>query len=703
MFDTSLTTTGKRREAFYGLEPTLAKPKPGRSLGGAVLAIQRPIRTAVAALSSSHLQGEPQSTRIFETKIGPGATLEPEHLRLAWLLVNACYLCAKVKHQDRLPSIEEGATWFFGNAQAARQAIVAFTPDSIAAANRALSACLANDELDALYPYVIEPHGHVSRSCMRKDAALDTRRAKKAEGVYYTPADVANFLVNELARHQGPQSAWLDPACGTGVFLRAAVRHASTSCINDEFSPLDFITNHIFGIDRSALATDCTTFILLLELSAPDFSGMIPFDAWKLIKKNIACLDSLTLSPNDLRIECIFSSEKDCSRLSHIFPHSDKISFDLLIMNPPYAGSTSRVPARGKWDAAAVSEGAKIELHLAFMEMMWRLESFKASAAVLPLSVATNTTKSYKKIRTHFVNSHGIKEFLFFDREPQALFGEDVKTRNAIIFRSQSLTSEVYSSRLLKWTAPQRESIFSRNRLARIEPSLCFNFIPKVGSEEEGNAYSQLCSLRADTLDLDFIEKFSRASLSQLTSSDFECSNTLAIGGTAYNFINVFHLEDVSTHATTSAQLSTSPIIFIKFRSSDACHAAYSMLSSRLAFWLWRVEGDGFHLTSDFVRKLPLWKILNDKESMELLADYGKELRAWSGRELITSLNSGKETYSFQCTFEHSAALEVEEHLLRTLLGKCNFSLELDRILHATISIDGKVRRSITTKTNKKQ
>ena len=61
-----------------------------------------------------------------------------------------------------------------------------------------------------------------------------------------------------------------------------------------------------------------------------------------------------------------------------------------------------------------------------------------AASLVVPLSIAYHQRADYAGCRQAMVIKGGKWRFAFFDREPQALFGEDVKTRNAILFRRET-------------------------------------------------------------------------------------------------------------------------------------------------------------------------------------------------------------------------------------------------------------------------
>ncbi|MEN1958125.1 N-6 DNA methylase [Luteimonas changyuni] len=687
--------TNRVEQPPYGLiaQGSFAKPQPGRSLGGAILAAQKPFRAGVAALIESADVKCVSVNSIFDcTVLGPGATVEATHIRLAWLLVNVSFIHAALEQRKHLSPITESAEWFFRSREHVQKALATFSPFSIRAADEALASVKIDQELWDLYPYVIEPQGHVSRSCLQREDARNIRKSKKADGVYYTPSDVADFMVAQLVGEPEIRGAWIDPACGSGVFLRSIITHAKSSRAYAATRGVDLILEHVYGIDKSALATDACAFVMLAELGLNDFHVISPFELWKRLKQNVACMDALNISPNKSAGD-LFSEQGGTRSLSSLFPRSATNSIRYLVMNPPYAVSNNQNSVRGAWIALEGGGGKKADLHLAFTEMMWRLDSIESAAAVLPLSIATNTTRIYTKVRNAFVGSSGRKEMLFFDREPQALFGEDIKTRNAIFFRFVSDTNSLHTSQLLKWTAPQRASIFNRERLAPVQSRLCRTLIPKLGTPNEAFAYDQVRSRNLDPV-TKYATTLSRRTLAQLVHGHKEDRASISIGGTGYNFLNVFFSSELANYVLDSERLSSSPTIFLTFPDEELALAAYALLSSRLAFWMWRVEGDGFHVTSDFIKKLPFWSVLEDRSLLRELAENGKDIRDASSSSIARSLNGGKETYSFHCGFDRASSQRAEEIALTRLLGETTFSSELDRIIHVVTSIDGKKRRN---------
>ncbi|HUZ60276.1 MAG TPA: AIPR family protein [Hanamia sp.] len=87
---------------------------------------------------------------------------------------------------------------------------------------------------------------------------LDTRHAL---GEYYTPDWLCERIVNEFEFKEN--SKILDPACGSGSFLRAAVHRMKT--LHPEITPEE-LSNQIYGIDIHPLSVQIakTTFLLSL-------------------------------------------------------------------------------------------------------------------------------------------------------------------------------------------------------------------------------------------------------------------------------------------------------------------------------------------------------------------------------------------------------------------------------------------------------
>ena len=112
-----------------------------------------------------------------------------------------------------------------------------------------------------------------------------------------------------------------------------------------------------------------------------------------------------------------------------------------------------------------------------------------------------------------------------------------------------------------------------------------------------------------------------------------------------------------------------------------------------MAFWLWHTEGDGFHVTANFLQRLPLWGAPLSDEHMSKLSVLGR--RAWNEAALtrLKSVNGGRATYSFHCAFD-SPTIEAIDHLLMSVTSNIQNAAEtLGTFIGHTTSIDGSKRR----------
>lgn len=106
----------------------------------------------------------------------------------------------------------------------------------------------------AVLPYLSEVFETGSETSEEKGSG---RTKKKANGIYYTPTDVIDFIIERsFLNRSDPESTienltWYDPALGTGSFLLSVLRKYSLlgSCPLDEYS-----CQNLFGTDISSHA-----------------------------------------------------------------------------------------------------------------------------------------------------------------------------------------------------------------------------------------------------------------------------------------------------------------------------------------------------------------------------------------------------------------------------------------------------------------
>lgn len=673
-----------------------SRPAIGRSLGAAVTAIDAPIRSAVASIFESvDVSPAAGNALLGSTRYALGAQVESPAIRVAWAVVSIALLHSHALSAGRTGSFEDALFWFSRDRGFVKTVLNCGSPEGWKTAEMELAELSVDDELWDLLPYVLEPHGHVTRTRLETcDVSRATRIAKKSSGVFYTPSDVAEFLVRAAAAPSGVTGTWLDPACGTGVFLRAVLACARSDADSGAFHPLHFIRRNVFGIDLSALSTDLTCFVLLAECGLRASPSVAPIDAWRAVRSKIVCGDALRIVPlGGARQSQI--GNLDQVKLETVFGASVAHGFDHVIMNPPYATVPFGADAAGSWSSfSAKGTSGVADAQTAFTEMLWKFTHPSGSGvAVLPLSIGTNTSTAYRALREELATVKAVKDFLFFDREPQALFGEDIKTRNLILIVRQAPGSGdiVRTSRMLKWTAKQRPAIFSKDRLVPLNGLPIGGFVPKLGSSVERDVYQHLCSLTTAHATSQNKTVFTRATIAELLDARTARSgHDVLVSATAYNFLNVFLVDGLPKKA--DYPFSSSPLNRISFADHEMAMAAIAIMFSRLSFWLWHVEGDGFHVTAEFIKRLPLWAALLNKPVRAKLAELGALYWASAKKQRVDSVNGGKQTSSFHTGYRHPLFGEVDALLLDALGSPMKTPSFLDLFIEATVSVDGTQR-----------
>ena len=284
--------------------------------------------------------------------------------------------------------------------------------------------------------------------------------------------------------------------------------------------------------------------------------------------------------------------------------------------------------------------------------MMWQLARPGRSAAgmVVPLSLACSRRPQLTTLRRAIAASGGRWRFAFFDREPHALFGEDVKTRNTIAFRHDGCadarvgTTTIETGPLRKWTSRQRRQLFDAIAFTPLDDEALSiaSGIPKLHGADSARVFRRL------------IRRTSRlsdrcSSVASCLPADVVCADRngcVFVGGTAYNFLNVFRSH--RTLPRQRAPWSESRVLDLRFADEDEAARAYALLCSRVSYWLWRVTGDGFHVTRSFLMNLPFNDELFDATARATLTRLGSELWDRVQPHQVVSINGGRQTVAYR-------------------------------------------------------
>jgi predicted RNA methylase len=692
-------------------------PRAGLSLSAAVESRGALVQQAVSKLTSGFSDvglGE-VLTYLFPDRISEQAKLQGDahKIRAAWNLVSIWLTARRDCHASDNIGLQDAENWFMGTERGKYSTLTEKVEGgSLSEAERLLCGIQYDVEFQELLPYILEKYGSGSRSSvMRMPSTAIARSAKRETGVFYTPADVADYMVDHVKliyKDDFRAAKVLDPACGTGVFLLAMLRGISKEC-SKEFSHFDYITSCLHGMDISKHALDAAAFLLLSNcLNDIRAKHISPRSAWCAIRMNLAEIDSLQVKAMDTRLKHSRLEIFDyLSRsIEDLFPRV-RHGFGIVIGNPPYANISEHSDFESLKERFAslkgMSPSSRVSLYPMFVEMMWQFTTpgCNAAALVTPLSISFHGGKEYRNCRHEMSISGGQWQFAFFDREPHALFGEEVKTRNSILFRTEASDTvqrgqveHIATGPLRKWTSRTRSSLFQNIDFTPLGALDITNGIPKLCGKTQAMAF---LSLRRSSSQFHSLAlNIDHCSLSEV----FRNGNTprIFVGGTAYNFLNVYRPLNPPVDLQ-GLPLSDSSVHRLEFKNEAIASAAFSILSSRLVFWLWRVLGDGFHVTRSLFDVIPFEQDSFSKAGFDSLTGIGERLWCILQKYRFISVNRGKQTIGFRPLACRKELDTIDAILVQALGLDISFAEELQRLVEENTVVDStdKQRRHLSS------
>ena len=596
----------------------------------------------------------------------------PPERRLAWNLVGQWLTGYALGALDRTSTVAHANEWFQVSSTKQSRNI----PDHSLAS---LANQLSSAECFALLPYLLDPLAMgTRRGTLTSDEQVPSRRMRKNDGIFYTPADVASFMARRLIKNSQdvvPSTA-LDPAAGSGVFLRAAA--------SEHPNPEEC---RYFGIDLAPLASDFTSYVLLASLGHEGWPS--PWARWHSVRIDQATTDTLFLSSNlaekdqvavrrsvATRKEILLALEagvtvphaavgEPVSDLVGCFPELEQGS-QLILTNPPYSplGNRAHDP---KFLAryTLLSEGGaspSTNVYSLFVEQSIKFLSKGGKfSAVVPLSITFSSDRIARCLRRMISCQGGRIEFMSFDRTPDALFGDDVKTRNAIVSICPHPRNVTETTGLMRWTSKTRSEMFSSVRTVPIQTSIV-DYVPKLNSTDEANFYTHLN--QTDRTLQSWIQRSRGVAVAQRD----QVRPSLWIAQTAYNWIGC---AADSRPLAVFGHDSSSSFNVHEFVDIECALAAYAIVACRTSYFLWRVIGDGFHVTNQFIANLP---VPVDSKTVHELFVAGEEMWRAAQSNPVISRNRSKNSVSLRPPRD---LVEVADRiLLRALNVRCPFNLE---------------------------
>lgn len=607
---------------------TTAAPTAGRPFtteaarwNAGVLHAEDLIRTGLAGVSLAPKLAEPGRCHDSGHRYGSAIDRAARRMPAAWLSA------VLVGDLDPSASLLDADHWFCGEASTS----AALPLDYARHAQVVLEALVQTDGAVAMLPYALDPTPHeYRRDVVNKGSNGNTRSARKASGSFFTPADVADHVV-ELALDRVDVHAGLrvlDPAAGTGVFLRSAF----AGLINQGLPAHSAIAS-LFAIDIDERCVDMAAFVLLVDfLLASRAPSPDIHDAWTAIRSNLVAADALTLMSGASGETTLFGGPAhDIGWL--------KTSYDVIVGNPPYAPVGTRPDLSELQTRFRTFENASAaaDIYPAFVELLCGLAPGGAGSMVVPMSVGYSTTQQLRQLRLAAQQAGGAWSFEFFDRTPDALFGDDVKQRTAIVTRSAREAYSVATSPVMRWTSRNRSTIFDRIPHVELGNRDITAGVPKVGSSDQATALRALRT--TDTKLEDGLE------CSRVTPPVVAGGATVFVAGTAYNWLNVYRTAASITRGIDKP--TASPLTALATTSAPVADAVFALLSSRVTYWLWRVETDVFHVPTGWIKSLPYSPQVFDDRRQAALGELGHALWAAIEDHPVQSLNGGTSTVSY--------------------------------------------------------
>lgn len=447
---------------------------------------------------------------------------------------------------------------------------------------------------------------------------------KKDSGIYYTPLDVANFIVSQCvdtALSETDMPSVLDCSCGTGVFLIQSLCHMEyqKNKNHDLGTSMRILDRCIWGVDISPAAVDCCKAVFL-QYYLDHYEDAIAKinEVWKVIDKSIFIGDATHL--------------QEISARSSVFPQH----FDCIVGNPPY-----------------VTEGRESNMFVPFVDNMIAYSSNRScSALILPLSICYSQGREFVRLRNEIQTDSATWTFMNYDRSPDSLFGDQVKTRNTILFRqSTKSTTGIFTTNLQRWTSANRTRLFTDYTLCNISGMSISKYVPKIS-----NSIEKVCCERIS------------AGSSNLYSL-FEHNNSghpLIVNGTAYNWLCAYDHIPPSVDENEKPYMSGATRIYhLPDRESrDFCIA---VLSNRIAYWFWSAIGDGFHFNASFLSDFRIGKDSFTESQYSELCFLGRKYSEQIKRHPTASYNAGKKIVNYSHWEAMDTVRKIEKLIIEAL------------------------------------
>ena len=323
-----------------------------------------------------------------------------------------------------------------------------------------------------------------------------------------------------------------------------------------------------------------------------------------------------------------------------------KGGFDVVIGNPPY------VKYKALGYVVSGLEAYKFpDIYAYVVIQSYRIKKRSGRCGlIVPLSLTfsfeyADLRKELARGGTHWLSS--------FDNIPAALFAGVGQRCTILIGASQE--SELFSTRLLRWRAPYRQSLMSNVAYSRVNDGLCLGRfgVPRV-ADDRGK---RLLDLHIGLVGGDAKE---------IPTNDSE-SALLGFSTTARNFISTYLDRPPTVTSDGKVLGANTSSNWLSLPSREHALAALAASSGSVCFWYWLTRGDGFHVTkgllSDFLA--PVAHLPSDCRAK--LQSIGRLLHEYRYAALVFKKNAGKYVGNYNYQAVSALTLRADLVLLSAL------------------------------------
>jgi hypothetical protein len=371
--------------------------------------------------------------------------------------------------------------------------------------------------------------------------------------------------------------AVLDPTCGSGAFLFAALRILEELRIACGHRPgfalrAAIIQRNLHGLDLMPEAVELCRLRLMLELLAEKSEG----------RHRLADL-SCTIRIGDALTGFDWGSA---------FPAPMRRGgFDVVIGNPPYLPARRRTGNSGDGSPANLATAACPDVYAWVLERSASLVRPGGwCGMIVPLSLAFS--QDFEACRRLLFSQYGSNWFAHFARIPSALFAGDVRVRNTIhIGYKSTAPGAQHTTRLHRWFEAARPGLFQTLTFVPFRPEPWQYRVPKLGS-------SALLAALAARLDA------TPARLGDSLAAR-PTPYRLHFKKTAYNWLT-FCKQQPPCYDARGKKIAHTQFDTLYFKDAATRDRAFLFLNGKWAYAFWCAVGDDFHVTRSSVADFPI-------------------------------------------------------------------------------------------------